>query len=104
MHEKAERKSTEAPRMAAGDRSATTGQCLRDIRVLQLPTLVEDAVGAYLDLVHLEAPGLIQGLYLVGSVALDDFRPRTSDIDFEAVTGPEPDGSALRALARVHAE
>jgi hypothetical protein len=75
---------------------------LRQACVRPLPSLVEDVVSAYLELVHLEAPGLIQGLYLVGSVALDDFRPRTSDIDFVAVTGPRPDAAALIALSRVH--
>jgi hypothetical protein len=77
---------------------------LRDSRVLRLPPPVDEIVSHYLDLAHQEAPGLIQGLYLVGSVALDDFRPRTSDIDFVAVTGPPPDGHALRALGRVHAK
>lgn len=72
--------------------------------MLRLPPLVEDVVGTYVDLVHAEAAGLIQGLYLVGSVALNDFRPRTSDIDFVAVTGPRPDATALVALARVHAQ
>ena len=64
------------------------GPFLGDARVLRLPPPVDDIVSGYLELAHLEAPGLIQGLYLVGSVALDDFRPRTSDIDFVAVTGP----------------
>ena len=75
-----------------------------DVRVVRLPPPVDEIVSDYLDLAHLEAPGLIQGLYLVGSLALADFRPRTSDIDFVAVTGPPPEGPALRAVARVHAE
>jgi hypothetical protein len=80
------------------------GPSLGDARVVRLPPPVDDIVSDYLELAHLEAPGLIQGLYLVGSVALADFRPRTSDIDFVAVTGPPPEGPALRALARVHGE
>ena len=45
------------------------------------------------------APGLIEGLYLVGSVALDDWRPR-SDIDVVAFTADpatDDDAIALRA-------
>lgn len=55
----------------------------------------------YLQLVDQYAPGLVEGLYLQGSVALGDYRPGVSDVDFVAVTGRAPDGEALRA---VHAE
>jgi hypothetical protein len=64
--------------------------------------LVDDVVSAYLDLVDAEAAGLVTGLYLEGSVALGDFRPRTSDIDFVAVTAAAPDAATLAALDRVH--
>jgi hypothetical protein len=62
--------------------------------------VVDRVVSAYLDAIDLEAPGLIEGLYLTGSAALGDFRPHTSDIDFVAVTPVPPDVSALE---RVHA-
>ena len=57
---------------------------------------------AYLDAVDREAPGLVEGLYLVGSVALGEFRPRTSDVDFVAATARPPDAPGLRALDRAH--
>src|SRR5688572_24552971 len=60
-------------------------------------------VGAYLEAVDHEAPGLIVGLYLIGSAALDEFRPRTSDIDFLAVTSHRPDAAEVAALGRAHA-
>ncbi|HKG90549.1 MAG TPA: aminoglycoside adenylyltransferase domain-containing protein [Gemmatimonadaceae bacterium] len=60
-------------------------------------------VAAYLDAVDAEAPGLVEGLYLTGSAALGDFRPRTSDVDFVAVTARPLDDGALAALARAHA-
>jgi hypothetical protein len=60
------------------------------------------AVEVYLRSVDAEAPGLVEGLYLVGSVALGEFRPRTSDVDFVAVTAEPPDAASRRALARVH--
>jgi hypothetical protein len=71
---------------------------------MTLHGLVEAVVGAYLRAVDAEAAGLLEGLYLVGSVALGDFHPHTSDIDFVAVTRSRPDAAALAALARVHAQ
>lgn len=70
---------------------------------MPLHPLVEDVVGTYLALVDAEASGLVEGLYLEGSVALEDFRPRASDIDFVAVTASPLHDSALAALERVHA-
>lgn len=68
------------------------------------PAVVADVVGAYLALVDDAAPGLVEGLYLEGSVALRDFRPDTSDIDYVAVTARRPDALALAALQRVHGQ
>ncbi len=49
-------------------------------------------------------PGLVGGLYVVGSTALVDFRPAVSDADFVAVTREPVTGPQCRALASVHAE
>jgi hypothetical protein len=66
-------------------------------------SIVDGVVDEYLQAADREAPGLIEGLYLVGSVALGDFRPHTSDIDYVAVTAQRPDAAGLSALQRVHA-
>ncbi|WP_440063596.1 nucleotidyltransferase domain-containing protein [Streptosporangium sp. OZ121] len=55
----------------------------------------------YLELADRYAPGLVEGLYLQGSIALGDYRPGKSDIDFVAVVGAPPDARILRG---VHAE
>jgi hypothetical protein len=65
---------------------------------------VAGVVAAYLEAVDREAPGLVEGLYLTGSTALDDFRPGTSDVDFLAVTTHPPEQGALKGLARAHAQ
>jgi hypothetical protein len=65
--------------------------------------IVQAVVATYLELVDDLAPGLLRGLYLVGSVALDDFRPHASDVDFVAVLDAPPSPSAVAALERVHA-
>lgn len=71
---------------------------------MTLPEQVHKVVVDYLATVDKTAPGLIQGLYLVGSVALNDFRPRASDIDFVAVSEKPLDTMAIDAVRRVHAE
>jgi len=64
--------------------------------------VVAEMVAAYLELADAEAPTLVEGLYLVGSAALDDFRPGASDVDFVAVTAAPLDAVRLVALRRVH--
>jgi hypothetical protein len=68
-----------------------------------LPPTAERLVTAYLERVDAEAPGLASGLYLTGSLALDDFRPGHSDVDFVVVTGSPIEPAMLPALERVHA-
>lgn len=58
---------------------------------------------AFLRNVDGEAPGLVQGLYLTGSVALGDFRPHASDVDFVVVTPRTPTAADCEALRRAHA-
>ena len=76
--------------------------------------VVETVTTSYLDLVGTHAPGLLEGLYLVGSVAMDDFQlggplarrgpsgASSSDIDFIAITAEPVDHAAAAVLARVH--
>ncbi|MGK5682740.1 nucleotidyltransferase domain-containing protein [Actinoplanes sp. URMC 104] len=66
-----------------------------------MPAEADDVTRAYLRIADEEAPGLVEGLYLVGSVALGEFRPHTSDVDFLAVTSA-PARDAAEALARTH--
>jgi hypothetical protein len=65
---------------------------------------VEAVVGLYLDAVDREAPRLVEGLYLTGSIALGEFRPGTSDIDFLAILAHHPDRRATAALHRAHVQ
>ena len=63
---------------------------------------VDAIVADYLAAVDAAVPHLVEGLYLVGSVALDDFRPPASDIDFLAVTAQPLRPAHLDRLADVH--
>jgi predicted nucleotidyltransferase len=70
--------------------------------VILLHPHVEDVVNLYLRSLDESAPGIVEAVYLTGSVALDDYRPGVSDIDFVAVSA-EPLGKRERsALRRVH--
>ena len=69
---------------------------------MNLDSIVQEVVDAFLRAVDGEAPGLVEGLYLSGSVALGNFRARMSDIDFVAVTAAPTNTSALAALERAH--
>jgi predicted nucleotidyltransferase len=67
-----------------------------------LPVPVAEAVAAWLDAHDEAAPGVIEGLYLVGSVALDDWTPH-SDIDVVAVVADPSDPDLFDDLATAHA-
>ena len=82
--------------------NATDDNIGTSTRLLPHP-IVTDVVHDYLRTVDSEQPGLIEGLYLVGSVALGDFRVHTSDIDFIAVISGGTAGGVLDSLERAHA-
>ncbi|MCJ2033839.1 aminoglycoside adenylyltransferase domain-containing protein [Methylobacterium sp. J-068] len=72
-------------------------------QAVPLPNPVASVVADYRRRLDAEGMPVLQGLYLVGSVALDDFRPGASDIDFVAVLDREPATRDCAALERVHA-
>jgi predicted nucleotidyltransferase len=66
------------------------------------PALVDDVVGRYLRTLEELAPGVVDAVYLTGSVAMGDFRTHASDVDFVAVTR-ESIYPKYRELWRTHA-
>src|SRR6266536_158076 len=67
-----------------------------------LHPLARRPVAEFLRLADARLPGVVQGLYLVGSIALDDFHTGVSDVDFLAVTAEPLDDAALDRLERIH--
>jgi hypothetical protein len=59
---------------------------------------VQAVTGPFQEELDRRCPGLLQGLYLVGSVALGDFRPHESDVDYIAVLHHRPGPDEQRAL------
>jgi hypothetical protein len=64
---------------------------------------VAEALGTYLQIVDDTAPGLVEGLYVVGSYALDDWKPGRSDIDIIAVTAEPATDADFGTLGTAHA-
>jgi len=69
---------------------------------MALDARVRDIVDHYLAAVDAAAPGLAEGFYLTGSVALEDFHPGASDIDFVAVTRDMLSTADLTTLKHMH--
>lgn len=67
-----------------------------------VPSRVQQLVAAHLAQVDQAAPGLIEMLYLTGSVTLGDYWPGVSDVDFLAVTSRTLDAGDLAAVAAAH--
>lgn len=64
---------------------------------------METALGRYLGTVDSVAPGLVEGLYVVGSYALDDWIEGISDIDVVVVTAEPATDEDHGSLRTVHA-
>lgn len=63
---------------------------------------VHEVVARYVREIDEVAPGLVEGLYLVGSVALGDYHSGHSDVDFVAVLGRELTDDDLTVLETLH--
>jgi hypothetical protein len=68
-----------------------------------LPAEVRALTMRYLSEVDAALPGFIEGLYIVGSVALGAWQAGPSDIDTIIVTSRVTEGDDLAALAEIHA-
>jgi Domain of unknown function (DUF4111)/Nucleotidyltransferase domain len=75
-----------------------------DSKTVSLPDEVVTVMSAYLRMVDARLPSRVSGLYLVGSLALDDYRPGQSDIDFVTVTDRAFTPSELTQLGQIHRE
>jgi Domain of unknown function (DUF4111) len=67
-----------------------------------LPAEVNDVTSQFLSLVDDRAPGLVQGLYLRGSLGFGEYFECQSDVDFTAVLSARPDADQVAVLAAAH--
>lgn len=80
----------------------TAPATLLDMTSRFLPDPVAGALSTWLTTYDEVAPGVVEGLYVVGSVALDDWTPH-SDIDIVAVVADPSDPDLAGDLAAAHA-
>lgn len=67
------------------------------------PIDVAEALGTYLEILDSVDPGLVEGLYVVGSYALGDWIPGASDIDVVVVTAEPATDEDHGTLRTAHA-
>ena len=70
----------------------------------RLPASVIHTVETYLNLLGRRRGGFSAWPYLVGSVALDDYKEGSSDIDFVTLVSGSTDATCLGQLERAHFE
>ena len=66
------------------------------------PPEVRQVCDTYLSMVDEAAPGLVEGLYLHGSLGFGEWYAGRSDVDFVAVTSARPDQTTVRLLRELH--
>lgn len=66
------------------------------------PDQVRTLTSLHLDLADEVAPGLVEGLYLHGSLGFGEWYDGRSDVDFVAVTAARPDAATTARLRAVH--
>ncbi|MET7326024.1 hypothetical protein [Streptomyces sp. NPDC005549] len=69
---------------------------------MSLPPQVQRTTSAFLSAIDTSAPGLVEGLYLCGSLGFGEYVPGRSDVDFVTVLSERPDRAAMAALATAH--
>jgi hypothetical protein len=69
---------------------------------IAIPTQIQPLLDDYVRLVSSQLPGLLEGLYLHGSVALGAFDAQLSDIDFIAVTSRRCNTAEIANLRTIH--
>lgn len=67
-----------------------------------IPPVVADFLRQFAAVLTAELPGLVEGLYLRGSLATGGFRPDSSDIDLLALTAHPVEAAEFAALQTLH--
>lgn len=71
---------------------------------MNLPGPVQQVTGLFLSLADEARPGLVEGLYLHGSLGFGEWYDGRSDVDYVAVLAERPDDATVELLREVHAE
>lgn len=69
---------------------------------MRIPPEVASVTAAFLGAAESQLPGLVEGLYLHGSLGFGEYFAGASDVDFVAVLSGRPDEAQLAGLAAAH--
>lgn len=69
---------------------------------MNLPNKVENVLADYMNVLNEHLPGVLEGLYVHGSIALGAYVDGTSDIDFITITNRTLTENDSEALLKVH--
>ena len=69
------------------------------VEIPKLPKLILDE---YITAINKDLPGLVRACYIHGSIALNDFQPPFSDIDFITVTNRRCNENDIQQLKVIH--
>ncbi|WP_404430654.1 aminoglycoside adenylyltransferase domain-containing protein [Sutcliffiella horikoshii] len=72
------------------------------IEMYRIPESVQKVLALYIDKCNKELPGLLEGMYLHGSIAIDSYLEGQSDIDFVAVTSRKLTNKDATILKEIH--
>jgi hypothetical protein len=68
----------------------------------RIPTILHPMITQYLWCLDRFLPGFVSANYLVGSIALGEFNPRMSDVDFVAILSRQPSPDDVNTLLQIH--
>jgi hypothetical protein len=68
----------------------------------RLPEVLSPTIESYIFQVNQRLPGFLEAFYIVGSIALDEFNPHFSDVDFIAVTSHSATEKEVETLREIH--
>jgi hypothetical protein len=68
----------------------------------RLPEILVPTLESYIFQVNQQLPGFLDAFYIVGSIALDEFNPHFSDVDFIAVTSHLATEQESKILYEIH--
>ncbi len=68
----------------------------------KLPMTVQNCLRDYQALLNESLPGMVQGIYVHGSIALDAYIPGKSDVDFLTILNRECTNKDLERLSNLH--
>jgi hypothetical protein len=72
------------------------------LTISRVPDVIKPVLDEYISMVQHRLPDLVTGVYILGSIALDAFNERLSDIDFMTLLNRSCTEDDLQQLEEIH--